>query len=58
LRLTYEAMTEDPQRALQQVLVALGRDPDSARSIAAGTARMADATSREWAERFRRERGA
>ncbi|CAM5647389.1 Stf0 family sulfotransferase [Mycolicibacterium aubagnense] len=57
LRLTYEIMSADPQLALSKVLSALGRDPELARTIRAGTARLADATSSEWAARYRRETG-
>ncbi|HTM77281.1 MAG TPA: Stf0 family sulfotransferase [Devosia sp.] len=57
LRLVYETMTAAPQEALAQVLAALGRDPDIARDIAVKTARMGNASSREWAERFRAESG-
>ncbi|MFD9896848.1 Stf0 family sulfotransferase [Mesorhizobium sp. NPDC059025] len=57
LRLTYETMSTDPQLALSNVLSALGRDPELARTIRAGTARLADATSSEWVARYRRETG-
>ncbi|WP_395383217.1 Stf0 family sulfotransferase [Mesorhizobium sp. UC22_110] len=57
LRLTYETMSADPQLALSNVLSALGRDPELARTIRAGTARLADATSSEWVARYGRETG-
>ena len=56
LRLTYEAVTADPQAALAQVLAALGQDSDIAKTVAVPTAKMASGTSRQWAERFRTER--
>lgn len=34
LRLTYEALSEDPKRVLAQVLSALDLDPERARSVA------------------------
>lgn len=56
LRLTYEGVTAAPQRALGEIFAALGLDPVAAETIAVPTAKMADAVSREWVERFRRER--
>ena len=57
LRLTYETMTDHPQPALASILAALFRDPEIAKTIDVGTAKMADATSREWSDRFRKENG-
>jgi trehalose 2-sulfotransferase len=57
LRLTYEAVTADPHTALARILVALGRDPEIANTVAVGTAKMANATSLEWSDRFRKESG-
>ncbi len=54
-RLTYEALTADPRRALAGILTALGRDPHIAETAIVGTARMADRISLLWAERLRRE---
>lgn len=56
LRLTYETVTADPQAALATVLGALGKYPAIATIIATPTAKIGDATSREWADRFRAER--
>ncbi|MFO1210463.1 MAG: Stf0 family sulfotransferase [Amaricoccus sp.] len=53
LRLTCEALSDDPRSALAGILSALGRDPRIAGTVAADTARMADGTSRAWVERFR-----
>lgn len=55
LRLTYEAVSADPQLALSKVLSALGRNPDLASSVRVGTAKLADATSSEWAAKYRQE---
>ena len=56
LRLTYESVTSDPQAALAEVLAALGQDAEIARTIVVPTAKMASGTSRQWAEKFRRDR--
>jgi LPS sulfotransferase NodH len=55
LRFTYETMAANPKLALAQVLSALGRDPQVAQDVQLRTAKMGDETSREWADRFRRE---
>ncbi|PLP60654.1 Stf0 sulfotransferase [Mesorhizobium loti] len=55
LRLTYETMSADPQLALSKVLSALGRDPELAKAISVGTAKLADETSSEWVTKYRRE---
>ena len=55
VRLVYETMTADPQAALASILAALGLDVDVAKGVSVGTAKLASSTSREWAERFRRE---
>ncbi|MBK8083766.1 MAG: sulfotransferase [Devosia sp.] len=52
LRLSYEDLAADPQRALARLLAALDEDPALARTISPRTARLADAESREWAARF------
>jgi LPS sulfotransferase NodH len=57
LKLTYETVTAAPQLALAYILSALGRNPEIAKAIDAGTAKMADATSIAWVERFRKESG-
>lgn len=56
LRLVYESVTSDPPAALRSILRALGSDPEIAVKVAVPTAKMADAVSLEWMERFRRER--
>lgn len=52
LRLTYEALAQDPQGALAQVLAWIGLDPALSRDVAVPTARLADARSDAWASRF------
>jgi LPS sulfotransferase NodH len=55
LRLTYEGLSADPQATVAQILAALGQDPAIAATVMPRTAKLADATSLEWAARFRRE---
>lgn len=58
LRLTYEALAEDPQGILRTVLSGLGLDPDRANGVVPGVKRLSDAVSRDWAARFRAAAGA
>ncbi len=58
LRLVYETMTADPQHALADIFAALGRDREIALRVTVKTSKMADATSREWIDRFKVSRGA
>lgn len=58
VRVRYEDVAVDPQAALAEVLVVLGRDPVLAQGAEIRTAKMADAESRDWASRFERERAA
>lgn len=55
LELTYEALSADPTAVLATILEALGLDPATAANVAPQTARLADAESAAWAERFRAE---
>jgi len=55
VRLTYEALSADPQATLATVLPALGLDPAIAATVEPRTAKLADRESREWASRFRAE---
>jgi trehalose 2-sulfotransferase len=55
MQLTYEQLSADPVATIRKVLSALGRDPSAADQIVPRTAKLADATSREWAERYVRE---
>lgn len=57
LRLTYEALSQDPTAALATVLAALGLDPAIASAIEPKTARLSDGESRNWVARFRAETG-
>lgn len=53
LRLTYESISANPPAALAEVLAALGLDPAITATVAVPTAKIADATSTAWAERYR-----
>lgn len=55
LRLTYDALSADPAGTLATVLEALGLAREAANGVAPGVAKLADATSRDWIERFRDE---
>lgn len=57
MRLTYEALSADPSAALRRVLEVLGLDPTPAAYAVPDVAKLADATSREWAERLRTDLG-
>jgi LPS sulfotransferase NodH len=52
---TYEELSADPVGTIRALLTALGRDPSTADQIAPRTSKLADATSRDWAERYTRE---
>ncbi|MBX9455808.1 MAG: Stf0 sulfotransferase family protein [Rhizobium sp.] len=56
VRLTYEALSEDPRAGLRAVLAALGGDPSIAERMAPGTSRLADAQSAAWIARFKADR--
>ncbi len=55
VRITYEALSTEPQAALATVLSALDLDPAIAETVEPRTAKLADNGSREWATRFRKE---
>lgn len=52
LRITYDQLAVDPRGMLSVVLAALGLDPAVAASVDPPTAKLADAMSRAWRERF------
>lgn len=54
MELSYEELSTDPVGAIRRVLVALDRDPAAADRVTPRTAKLADATSAEWAERYER----
>ncbi len=56
LRITYDALSNDPQAALADVLSALHLDPTVAKSVETPTARLADALSNAWRDRFTSQR--
>jgi LPS sulfotransferase NodH len=55
VRITYEALSTEPQATLATVLFALGLDPVIAGTVEPRTAKLADTKSCEWATRFRKE---
>lgn len=52
---TYEELSVDPVGTIRALLAALGREPSAADRIVAQTSKLADATSRDWAERYARD---
>jgi len=57
LRLAYEDLAADPAGTLARVCRALDLPPPDPATVRPGTARLADATSQEWMQRFRAEAG-
>lgn len=53
VRLTYEALSQEPKGALETILSALGLDPAIAAAIEPKTAKMSDFESQNWELRFR-----
>lgn len=53
VRLTYEALSQEPKGTLETVLFALGLDPAIAAAIEPKTAKMGDFESQNWELRFR-----
>lgn len=56
LRITYEELSADPTDVLATILGQLGLDSSAAKGIDSGVAKLADAVSRNWVERFLAER--
>lgn len=52
LRISYDALSEDPAGVLEHILDRLQVGSGSARTIDLPVAKLADATSRDWAQRF------
>lgn len=52
VRLTYEALSAEPQVVLGSVLSSLGLDPGIARTVEPRTAKLADSESCQWVTRF------
>ena len=55
MRLAYDELAGDPQRALGTVLDHLGLDPNEASGVQPGVAKLADEVSAEWVRRYRAE---
>lgn len=56
LRISYDTLSTDPPSVLRSILQEMGRNPDIADGVVAPTSKLADETSRAWAERFLAER--
>jgi len=54
-RIAYEDLSADPAGELARLCAALGIEAPDAIDVRPAVAKLADATSREWAERYRRE---
>ena len=50
--ITYDQLSSDPRGVLSDVLSALGHDPTVAQNVPVPTAKLSDATNRQWAQRF------
>lgn len=57
LRITYDALSRDPEAQLLRLFKRLKLDPDAAKGIAPPVARLSDAVNRDWMERYRAEEG-
>ncbi|MEP3279923.1 MAG: Stf0 family sulfotransferase [Stappiaceae bacterium] len=57
IRVSYEELSANPGDTLRQILMRLGLDPEMAKGISPGVAKLADETSRSWVERFITEQG-
>jgi len=55
LRVTYDELSAAPYATLDYVLKTLGLDYEPRDQVTPPVAKLADATNREWAERFRSE---
>ncbi|MGJ8585501.1 MAG: Stf0 family sulfotransferase [Marinosulfonomonas sp.] len=55
LAISYEDLSAAPTKVLTQIFSQLGLPPDLVQGIAPNVAKLADATSQEWAERFVKE---
>lgn len=55
ITIVYEKLAADPIDVLRRLLKALGLDSDAAFGVVPGIAKLADATNKDWAGRFRAE---
>ncbi|AMN54869.1 sulfotransferase [Labrenzia sp. CP4] len=55
LRITYDALSADPQATLRLVLQRLGLEASAAEGVVPSVAKLADATNADWVSRFRAE---
>lgn len=54
-RITYDALSENPQKVLSEVLSAIGCDPSLAQKVETPTAKLAGSESDEWKQRYSNE---
>jgi LPS sulfotransferase NodH len=57
VEIEYEELAASPRTEVRKILQRLNLPPELAETAETGTAKMADAASSAWADRFRRERG-
>lgn len=57
IEIEYEALAASPRTEVRKILQRLNLPPELAETVVTDTAKMADADSSVWADRFRRERG-
>ncbi|MDX8349983.1 Stf0 family sulfotransferase, partial [Cognatiyoonia sp. IB215446] len=55
LQISYETLSRDPQKQLERILGALGKDCSIAGGISTPTAKIADQINRQWRARFELE---
>lgn len=53
LRISYDALSSDPEQVLTTIFDRLGLDPDGARGIELPVAKLSDEVNRDWIDRFR-----
>lgn len=52
LRISYDALSSNPEMVLAQVLEELGLDGELARGVSPAVSKLADATNKTWSQRF------
>jgi LPS sulfotransferase NodH len=57
LRVVYEQLEVDPAASLQRICEALGIPTPQPHDVRPGVARLADATSEDWARRYKEDVG-
>ena len=52
LEVSYALLAQTPQKVLEAILIALGTDTSIANGVPTPTAKLVDATNRDWRRRF------